>query len=53
MLNFAVDDLERFYRQAQGKARSILNREDSAEGRFAWIMDPDGTKIELWQPAQK
>ena len=26
------------------------NREDSKEGRFAWIIDPEGNRIELWEP---
>jgi predicted enzyme related to lactoylglutathione lyase len=25
-------------------------RQDADYGRFAWIYDPDGNKIELWQP---
>ena len=25
-------------------------RQDESYGRFAWIYDPDGNKIELWQP---
>jgi hypothetical protein len=33
---------------------AILKREDGgAAGKFAWILDPDGTKIELWQPQPK
>jgi predicted enzyme related to lactoylglutathione lyase len=38
---------------ARLKARNvtILKRDDSdPNGRFAWLLDPDGTKIELWQP---
>jgi glyoxylase I family protein len=26
------------------------NRQNEDDGRFAWIYDPDGNKIELWQP---
>jgi predicted enzyme related to lactoylglutathione lyase len=38
----------------QSKGVAILKRDDSApSGRFAWILDPDGTKIELWQPKTK
>jgi hypothetical protein len=30
---------------------TVLKRGDNdANGKFAWILDPDGTKIELWQP---
>ena len=52
MLNFAVDDLDAFLARLNAKGVTILNAEDSGEhGKFAWILDPDGTKIELWQPA--
>jgi catechol 2,3-dioxygenase-like lactoylglutathione lyase family enzyme len=51
MLNFAVDDLDAFSARLQAKGVTILKRQDDASGKFAWILDPDGTKIELWQPA--
>ncbi len=51
MLNFAVDDLPAFLDRLTAKGVPILKRDDSdASGRFAWIVDPDGTKIELWEP---
>jgi catechol 2,3-dioxygenase-like lactoylglutathione lyase family enzyme len=51
MLDFAVDDLDAFVARLQKKGVVILKRDDSdPSGRFAWILDPDGTKIELWQP---
>jgi predicted enzyme related to lactoylglutathione lyase len=32
----------------------VLKRDNSdPNGRFAWILDPDGAKIELWQPKAK
>jgi len=50
MLNFAVDDLDAFLRRIEAKGVAVLKRDDSdPNGRFAWILDPDGTKIELWQ----
>jgi catechol 2,3-dioxygenase-like lactoylglutathione lyase family enzyme len=50
MLNFAVDDLDAFIGRLQAKGVKILKRDDSdPSGRFAWILDPDGTKIEFWQ----
>jgi catechol 2,3-dioxygenase-like lactoylglutathione lyase family enzyme len=51
MLNFAVDDLDAFSARLKAKGVTILKRQDDSSGKFAWIMDPDGTKIELWQPA--
>ena len=50
MVNFAVDDLDAFLAQIEAKAVAVLGRQDYDYGRFAWILDPDGTKIELWQP---
>lgn len=51
MLNFAVDDLDAFVGKLEARGVNILKRDDSdPSGKFAWIMDPDGTKIELWQP---
>lgn len=51
MINFAVDDLDAFVARLEAKKVSILKRDDSdPSGRFARIMDPDGTKIELWEP---
>lgn len=50
MINFAVDDLDAFIARLASKGVTILKRDDSdPNGRFAWILDPDGTKIELWQ----
>src|SRR5580704_17540609 len=54
MLDFAVDDLDAFVRRLTSKGVTILKRDDSSPtGKFAWILDPDGTKIELWQPAKQ
>jgi predicted enzyme related to lactoylglutathione lyase len=51
MINFAVDDLDAFLARLKAKGVAILKRDDSdPSGRFAWILDPDGTKIELWEP---
>jgi len=54
MINFAVDDLDALLDRLKDKDVPILKRDDSdPSGRFAWIVDPDGTKIELWQPTTK
>ncbi len=50
MINFAVDDLDAVIAQLEAKGVKVLGRDDSdPSGRFAWILDPEGTKIELWQ----
>lgn len=54
MINFAVDDLDALVARLTEKGVAILKRDDSdPNGRFAWILDPDGTKIELWDPKRK
>lgn len=51
MLDFAVDDMDAITARLTAKGVTILKRDDKdPNGRFAWILDPDGTKIELWQP---
>lgn len=51
MIDFAVDDLDAFVARLKAKGVAILKQEDAGpSGKFAWIVDPDGTKIELWQP---
>jgi catechol 2,3-dioxygenase-like lactoylglutathione lyase family enzyme len=52
MVNFAVDDLDGFVAMLTAKGIAVLGREDYDYGRFVWIMDPDGTKIELWEPKE-
>jgi len=55
MVNFAVDDLDALIARLKAHGVTILKRDDTSDpsGRFAWIVDPDGTKIELWQPKAK
>jgi predicted enzyme related to lactoylglutathione lyase len=53
MLDFAVDDLDAIIARLSAKGVKILKRDDTdPSGRFAWVLDPDGTKVELWQPKQ-
>jgi len=54
MIDFAVDDLDAYLTRLSEKGVTVLKREDGGPtGKFAWIVDPDGTKIELWQPRAK
>ncbi len=51
MINYRVDDLDGMLAQLRAGGVEIVGGPDSAEnGRFAWIMDPDGNKVELWEP---
>ena len=49
MLNLRVDDLDGMVADLEAKGVEILGRQDEPYGRFAWIMDPEGMKLELWQ----
>ena len=50
MINYAVDDMDAYLTRLSAKGVAILKREDDPNGRFAWILDPEGNKIELWEP---
>jgi predicted enzyme related to lactoylglutathione lyase len=50
MINFAVDDLDAFTARLTAKGVAVHRQPADPNGTFAWILDPDGTKIELWQP---
>src|SRR5882724_5382421 len=51
MLNYRVDNLDTLLEVLRAEGVEIdEKREDSEYGRFAWIMDPEGNRIELWEP---
>jgi catechol 2,3-dioxygenase-like lactoylglutathione lyase family enzyme len=51
MVNYIVDDLDALLERLQKEGVKIdPKRQDADYGKFAWIYDPDGNKIELWQP---
>jgi predicted enzyme related to lactoylglutathione lyase len=51
MINYRVDDLDALLTQLRRDGVPIVKGPESHEnGRFAWILDPDGNKVELWQP---
>lgn len=50
MLNWRVSDLDMFLAKLEGSGVPIEKREDSEYGRFAWIQDPEGNRLELYQP---
>ena len=50
MVNFRVDDLDALLAQlAEAGVRIDPKRDEYSFGRFAWIWDPEGNRIELWQ----
>jgi predicted enzyme related to lactoylglutathione lyase len=50
MINFAVDDLEAILASCAKHGVEAKVMPDEPNGRFAHISDPEGTRIELWQP---
>ena len=50
MINFAVDDLEAVLASCKKHGVEAKVMPDEPNGRFAHISDPEGTRIELWQP---
>jgi catechol 2,3-dioxygenase-like lactoylglutathione lyase family enzyme len=53
MINYRVANLDRMLEQLRRGGVKIEKVEDYAFGRWAWIMDPDGNRIELWEPKAK
>ena len=53
MLNLSVDDLDALCRRLGTKGVAVYERESTPYGKFASIVDPDGTKIELWQASKR
>lgn len=52
MINYRVDNLGELLANLKAAGVEILKGPESDDnGSFAWIMDPDGNKVELWQPA--
>ena len=51
MINYRVDDLGELLQQLRAAGVEVLQGPESHEnGKFAWIVDPDGNKVELWEP---
>jgi predicted enzyme related to lactoylglutathione lyase len=53
MINFRVRDLEAMLAQLRAKGAEVAaeTQEMDGVGRFGWVTDPEGNRIELWQPA--
>jgi len=52
MINLRVDDADGMAKQARERGANVLERRTQDEfGTFCYVVDPDGTLIELWSPA--
>jgi predicted enzyme related to lactoylglutathione lyase len=52
MLNFRVDDLDAMLAQLRANGADVADGTQDMEGvgRFGWVTDPEGNRVELWQP---
>jgi predicted enzyme related to lactoylglutathione lyase len=53
MVNFRVRDLDAMLAQLRAKGADLAEETQDIEGvgRFGWVTDPEGNRVELWQPA--
>jgi predicted enzyme related to lactoylglutathione lyase len=53
MINYRVENLDALLRALREEGCDVLEKTDDSEfGKFGWVMDPEGNKIELWQPPE-
>ena len=51
MVNYRVDDLHGLLAALKSEGCNVLDKVDDSEyGKFGWVIDPEGNKVELWQP---
>ena len=52
MLNFRVDDLDALLDALRTEGCEVMpDTQASEQGKFGWVIDPEGNKVELWEPA--
>jgi catechol 2,3-dioxygenase-like lactoylglutathione lyase family enzyme len=53
MINYRVDDLHGLLAALREEGCQVLDKVDDSEyGKFGWVVDPDGNKVELWEPPE-
>ena len=51
MINYRVADLASLLKALREEGCNVLEKTDDSEyGKFGWVVDPEGNKVELWQP---
>ena len=53
LLNFRVKDLDAMVAQLEADGIEIVKRSSDVIGSFAWLLDPEGNTVELWQPSDE
>jgi len=53
MVNYRVSDLRGLLAALRAEGCDVLEKTEESEfGKFGWVMDPEGNKVELWQPPE-
>lgn len=53
MINYRVDDLHALLAALRAEGCQVEDKVDESEyGKFGWVIDPEGNKVELWQPPE-
>ncbi|MEO8459452.1 MAG: VOC family protein [Dokdonella sp.] len=53
MVNYRVEDLHALVKVLREEGCNVLDKVDDSEyGKFGWVIDPEGNKVELWQPPE-
>ncbi len=51
MINYRVADLKSLLQTLRDEGCNVLDKYDESEyGKFGWVIDPEGNKVELWEP---
>ena len=51
MVNYRVEDLTGLLAALKAEGCNVLDKTDDSEyGKFGWVIDPEGNKVELWEP---
>ena len=51
MINYRVEDLDELLAVLKQEGCNVVDKtESSAQGKFGWVIDPEGNKVELWEP---
>jgi len=53
VINYIVDSLDEVLDRLRRAGAAVEEVEESEEGRFGWVYDPEGNRVELWEPAMK
>lgn len=55
MMNLRVEDLDGVLHHLRSAGADVVDEQQDAEGigRFGWVIDPDGNRVELWEPPER